>query len=85
MRVAERVLNLLRPAVYHTLQNIMLYPAPMGALTQLYAGTTIEGANLGGQVGPYASTNQRAECLTAHGLHVHARAVSHTVGPSWEG
>ncbi|KAI0821738.1 NAD-P-binding protein [Trametes gibbosa] len=27
----------------------LLYPAPMGALTQLYAGTTEEGANLGGQ------------------------------------
>ncbi|EJF62090.1 NAD(P)-binding protein [Dichomitus squalens LYAD-421 SS1] len=27
----------------------LLYPAPMGALTQLYAGTTLEGANLGGK------------------------------------
>ncbi|OSC98629.1 NAD-P-binding protein [Trametes coccinea BRFM310] len=27
----------------------LLYPAPMGALTQLYAGTTPEGAQLGGQ------------------------------------
>ncbi|KAH9895862.1 NAD-P-binding protein [Cubamyces lactineus] len=27
----------------------LLYPAPMGALTQLYAGTTPEGANLGGE------------------------------------
>ncbi|KAI0710962.1 NAD(P)-binding protein [Earliella scabrosa] len=35
--------------VESALTNIMLYPAPMGALTQLYAGTTVEGANLGGQ------------------------------------
>ncbi|CDO73874.1 hypothetical protein BN946_scf185016.g31 [Trametes cinnabarina] len=29
------------------IQKHLLYPAPMGALTQLYAGTTPEGANLG--------------------------------------
>ncbi|RDX45771.1 NAD(P)-binding protein [Lentinus brumalis] len=31
------------------LTNFTLYPAPMGALNQLYAGTMPEGANLGGQ------------------------------------
>ncbi|TFK94492.1 NAD(P)-binding protein [Polyporus arcularius HHB13444] len=31
------------------LTKFTLYPAPMGALTQLYAGTMPEGANLGGQ------------------------------------
>ncbi|KAI8995252.1 NAD-P-binding protein [Trametes punicea] len=31
------------------LTRCLLYPAPMGALTQLYAGTTPEGAKLGGK------------------------------------
>ncbi|KAI0631524.1 NAD-P-binding protein [Trametes polyzona] len=31
------------------LMKFLLYPAPLGALTQLYAGTTPEGANLGGK------------------------------------
>ncbi|KAF7368945.1 NAD(P)-binding protein [Mycena venus] len=30
--------------------NLMLYPAPYGALTQLWAGTTNEGATFGGKV-----------------------------------
>lgn len=40
--------------LYHTCllarQGWMLYPAPMGALTQLYAGTTAEALNLNGRV-----------------------------------
>jgi hypothetical protein len=28
----------------------MLYPAPMGALTQLYAGTTAKGSDVNGKV-----------------------------------
>ncbi|SJL00904.1 uncharacterized protein ARMOST_04218 [Armillaria ostoyae] len=36
-------------------QSRLLYPAPQGALTQLYAGTTAEGANLNGKhLAPWA-------------------------------
>jgi retinol dehydrogenase 12 len=32
------------------IQNWMLYPAPMGAITQLWAGTTPEGIEANGKV-----------------------------------
>ncbi|KAH9847103.1 NAD-P-binding protein [Lenzites betulinus] len=36
-------------SIANVLVQPLLYPAPMGALTQLYAGTSAEGAKLGGQ------------------------------------
>ncbi|KAG8747712.1 hypothetical protein FRC10_011839 [Ceratobasidium sp. 414] len=38
-------------SVAESLLNMLLWPAPYGALTQLYAGTSPEGAELSGKVG----------------------------------
>ncbi|KAJ7025335.1 hypothetical protein C8F04DRAFT_1269226 [Mycena alexandri] len=37
------------PGFMRSIINVMLYPVPYGALTQLWAGTTEEGASLGGK------------------------------------
>ncbi|KAF8158889.1 hypothetical protein K438DRAFT_1731914 [Mycena galopus ATCC 62051] len=37
------------PGLVRSMMNIVLYPAPYGALTQLWAGTTDEGKTLGGK------------------------------------
>ncbi|KAF9484233.1 NAD(P)-binding protein [Pholiota conissans] len=43
----------------YTVFSFMLYPASYGALTQLWAGTSAEGANMGGQyLIPWARTSQ---------------------------
>lgn len=36
-------------------QNLLLYPATMGALTQLRAGTSAEGTGFNGKVGHHRS------------------------------
>lgn len=52
------------------LQKPFLYPAPMGALTQLYAGTTPQGAQLGGQV---RSSPDRVSRVLTHGCSILSR------------
>jgi hypothetical protein len=43
---------------------LILHPVPFGALTQLYAGTTEEGANLNGQwLKPWARVGQHPNPL----------------------
>ncbi len=63
-------------------QNFTLYPAPMGALTQLYAGTMPEGANLGGQVRVSCSFTPDP-CRMAYTCI--RTPVPDSVGEGWEG
>lgn len=39
--------------VAHFQDTLLLYPTPMGALTQLYAGTMPEALNYNGEVRPF--------------------------------
>lgn len=43
-----RILNFV--ILFYSIQDLILHPAPMGALTQLYAGTSKEGATFNGKV-----------------------------------
>ena len=45
----SRVSTLLSTYTVYLVQNAFMWPAPYGAITQLYAGTTPEGSELSGQ------------------------------------
>ncbi|KZP21942.1 hypothetical protein FIBSPDRAFT_931383 [Athelia psychrophila] len=69
--------------VAHFLSDWLLYPVAMGALTQLWAGTSVEGAELSGQVRfTSAYTNLPVQVCSGMGL---THPVPYTMGTCSQG